>query len=220
MRDEDERVRGRVGSSKGERWAKGAAGWRREKGRGARGWMTGSRRRKRRKRRRTGRVSVGKRVASASTLFHPPTTLPLLLLGPRGAKSRRAARGGQGVERGVASRRKKGTRGRPRGARRRERGCRTPIRSIAAYSPYTFTTSLEFHGLSLSFSLCLSRSLSFLSKFRTKKGMLVDRTNTFDAEILSGHCPNLISRLTSVYRARGTEIRDDLSPLRMPVINM
>lgn len=33
---------------------------------------------------RTGRVSVGKRVASASTLFHPPTTLPLLARSKRG----------------------------------------------------------------------------------------------------------------------------------------
>ncbi|KAL0117274.1 hypothetical protein PUN28_010253 [Cardiocondyla obscurior] len=38
------------------------------------------------------RASVGKRVASASTLFHPPTTLSLLL-GPRG-------QGGQGMVRG------------------------------------------------------------------------------------------------------------------------
>lgn len=49
------------------------------------------------------------------------------------------------------SRRKKGALGLPRGARRRERGCRTPIRSIAAYSPYTFTTSLEFSALCLFF---------------------------------------------------------------------
>lgn len=34
-----------------------------------------------------------------------------------------------------------------------ERGCRTPIRSIAAYSPYTFTTSLEFRALRFFFFL-------------------------------------------------------------------
>lgn len=49
---------------------------------------------------------MGKRVASASTLFHPPTTLPLLL-GPRGAQEEmveeeeeKGGKGGQGVVRG------------------------------------------------------------------------------------------------------------------------
>jgi len=55
-----------------------------------------------------GRASVGKRVASASTLFHPPATLPLLL-GPRGAEEEeeevdeeeeKGGRGGQEVDRG------------------------------------------------------------------------------------------------------------------------
>jgi len=52
------------------------------------------------------RASVGKRVASASTLFHPPTTLSLLL-GPRGAKEEEeeeeaveGEQGGQGLVRG------------------------------------------------------------------------------------------------------------------------
>lgn len=46
---------------------------------------------------------MGKRVASASTLFHPPTTLPLLL-GPRGAEEEmveeKGEKGGQGMVRG------------------------------------------------------------------------------------------------------------------------
>lgn len=46
---------------------------------------------------------MGKRVASASTLFHPPTTLPLLL-GPRGAEEEmveeKGEKGGQWVVRG------------------------------------------------------------------------------------------------------------------------
>lgn len=52
---------------------------------------------------RAERASVGKRVASASTLFHPPTTLSLLL-GPRGAGEEEEAvegeQGGQGLVRG------------------------------------------------------------------------------------------------------------------------
>lgn len=56
---------------------------------------------------RAGRASVGKRVASASTLFHPPTTLPLLL-GPRGVEEDEeeeeeevvGGQGGQGVDGG------------------------------------------------------------------------------------------------------------------------
>lgn len=50
---------------------------------------------------------MGKRVASASTLFHPPTTLSLLL-GPRGAgeeeeeeeEAVEGEQGGQGLVRG------------------------------------------------------------------------------------------------------------------------
>lgn len=49
---------------------------------------------------------MGKRVASASTLFHPPTILALLL-GPRGAEEEmveeveeKGEKGGQGVVRG------------------------------------------------------------------------------------------------------------------------
>lgn len=73
---------------------------------------------------RAERASVGKRVASASTLFHPPTTLPLLL-GPRGAEEEmveeveeKGEKGGQGV----VSRRKKGTRGNGRGRYGEARG--------------------------------------------------------------------------------------------------
>jgi len=74
-----------------------------------------------------GRASVGKRVASASTLFHPPTTLPLLL-GPRGAEEDEeeedeeeeeevGGQGGQGVDRGWRAGGKRELGERPRGAR-------------------------------------------------------------------------------------------------------
>jgi len=87
---ERERERGRgVGSSKGE-MGEGCRAGRRGGGSGG----------------DAGRASVGKRVASASTLFHPPTTLPLLL-GPRGAEEEeeeeeveKGGRGGQEVARG------------------------------------------------------------------------------------------------------------------------
>ena len=73
-------------------------------------------------------VSVGKRVAPASSLFHPPATLlPACCSVQRGG--RRGQRG-----------RKKGTRAGRGGGGKQERGCRTPIRSIAAFSPCTFTT--------------------------------------------------------------------------------
>jgi hypothetical protein len=94
---EDEGLRERgVGSSKGE-MGEGCSAGRRGGGLGV-----------------AGRASVGKRVASASTLFHPPTTLPLLL-GPRGAEEEeeevdeeeeveeeeeKGGRGGQEVDRG------------------------------------------------------------------------------------------------------------------------
>lgn len=86
-RNEGEGARGRgVGSSKGEIGEGCRAGWRRERRVGG-----------------AGRASVGKRVASASTLFHPPTTLSLLL-GPRGAREEEEAvegeQGGQGLVRG------------------------------------------------------------------------------------------------------------------------
>lgn len=74
-----------VGSSKGEMGEGCRVGWRRERRVGG-----------------AGRASVGKRVASASTLFHPPTTLSLLL-GPRGVEEEEAVegeQGGQGLVRG------------------------------------------------------------------------------------------------------------------------
>jgi len=87
-RNEGEGTRERgVGSSKGEIGEGCHVGWRRERRVGG-----------------TGRASVGKRVASASTLFHPPTTLSLLL-GPRGAGEEEeemveGEKGGQGLVRG------------------------------------------------------------------------------------------------------------------------
>lgn len=131
-------------------------------------WMA-----KREKSRGSEKGECGK-TCSLSLHPFPPTDHPVAA-----ARSKRGGRGGggrgrtgrTGVGQGVVSRRKKGVLGLPRGARRRERGCRTPIRSIAAYSPYTFTTSLEFSALCLffltSFKISPEKDISVTRRMHT-----------------------------------------------------
>lgn len=105
-----------------------------------------------------------------------------------GRRKRRAEREDRGWLGGGEQEEKGNSEGRSREVWRRERGCRTPIRSIAAYSPYTFTTSLEFRALRLFFF----SHLDILLEQRYPR----DYANAYNIEISSGRRPNLIFRFT------------------------